>query len=230
MLPYPLFALSAVLIFATPALGQSKAVIEGPQNVAIGALVKLDSGASKCDTFKWIVPPELRENVAEFGHVLVFASGVEGAYKFGLVVGDKEPTVDYTEWTVVVGTKPPVPPGPGPKPQPDPQPQPFVIERGSWILIVDESDDRYKYPHYASLQANAVWNKRIKDRGLEIGWYDRDANEVKSWRAEAEKTGLPAIMVIDPKGKVVRAKTLPPSEALVDEFLFGPATQQGATK
>lgn len=118
------FALVAVLCCST-SLADVNAVISGPTTASPGDLVVLDGGQSTGDGHRWIIPEGLQTlacGSAGPGQ-LAFASGKAGAYTFGLIVADKEASIDYVTHTVTIAGSLPQP-DPTPDPEPDPQPEP----------------------------------------------------------------------------------------------------------
>lgn len=202
--------------------GQAKAVVTGPEQVDAGDLVVLDSSQSVSDVQKWVVPPALAGKTFIFGNTLVFATRTPGVYQVGLAVGDKTPTLDYVAWTVKVGDVKPEPkPDPGPQPIP-PVPGP-TLEKGSWLVFVEETNDRSQLPFLASIQADKAWETKLRSAGLNVGWYDVDDVAIKAWKAKSLETGLPALLVVSPGGRIVASMRVPMTAADIDAVIFGGA-------
>lgn len=116
-----------VALLCVPSLAEVNAVIDGPETGNPGDLIVLDGGQSTGDGHRWIIPEGLQTlacGSAGPGQ-LAFASGTAGAYTFGLIVADKEASIDYVTHTVTIAGSLPVPdPDPTPDPDPDPTPTP----------------------------------------------------------------------------------------------------------
>lgn len=185
-------------------------------------MVVLDSSSSVMDVQKWIVPPELNGKVIIFGNQLVFATPKAGKYLIGLAVADKTPSVDFANWTVVIGDVKPEPqPEPGPKPIP-PTPEPN-LEKGSFITFIEESTGRPRETEMIAMMNDVAWRQKIIDAGFKVGWYDVDSDDVKGWASKAKEVGLPAIVIVSPGGKLVKAMKAPKTTAEVDAVIFGGA-------
>lgn len=95
------------------------------------------------------------------------------------------------------------------------------IEKGSWVLIVEESADRSKFPWLASVIADTAFWDGLK--ASEINWqiYDDDSPSVAAYLPDALAAGLPALLVVSPMGRVRVAKSCPPTTAAIKELLGG---------
>ena len=121
--------LSVVLSFwallMSISLGQTKAVIEGPDNALPGELVVLNSNASVGDSHKWIVPEGISTAQAGCDAIksqVFFATPKVGKYTFILIVADKEANIEYDSHTVEI--KAVNAPDPPPVKPVDPKPDP----------------------------------------------------------------------------------------------------------
>lgn len=118
----------AVLAITSPAMGQAKAVIAGPDTAAAGDLVILTSEGSHGSAFEWRLVGSTKSFLAvNDNRQAVFASGTPGVYSFILAVADGgEPaTVSTAVHSVTIGKQPGPSPGPPPV-DPDPEPDPPV--------------------------------------------------------------------------------------------------------
>ncbi len=97
--------ISFFLLLASVCLGQTKAVIEGPDNALPGELVVLNSNASVGDSHKWIVPDGISTAQAGCDSIksqVFFATPKVGKYTFILIVADKEANIEYDSHTVEI--------------------------------------------------------------------------------------------------------------------------------
>lgn len=111
-------------LLANVAFGQPTAKITGPKDSLPGEMVVLSSTGSVGDNLRWIKPDGLQTlqvGCSLLDTQVVFATNKPGAYKFTLIVADKQAAIDYVEHTVVVGGSKP---GPIPVPDPDTKPDP----------------------------------------------------------------------------------------------------------
>lgn len=108
-----------VVLLSATSLADVAAVIDGPKLASPGDLVVLDGSQSVGDGHRWVIPDGLQTLAC--GNVgpgqLAFASGKAGAYTFGLIVADKEASIDYVTHTVTIAGSLPTP-----EPVPDPVP------------------------------------------------------------------------------------------------------------
>lgn len=98
---------------------KAEIVLEGPKEVKVGQLARIDVTKSAGRTFKWsVLPVGVDYEVYNDGRKLIFSSGTPGTYTF-IVSCANENDVDHKviEIAVVSGY---VPPAPGPSPGPDP--------------------------------------------------------------------------------------------------------------
>jgi len=216
----------SLMVFDTlppPVQQGASAVITGTLSAAPGDLVVLDASGSRGEAKKWILPESLESKSLPFGDKLVFSTGTPGRYRVGIAVGASgEPvTLDVRFVEVVVGDIKPAPnPTPGPTPDPlPPKPDPVVDMKGHFVVLIEETEDRYKYPYLINIiSAKGYWDG-LEKRGLLFMPYDRDNKDVAAYRADAEAVGLPAILIVSPKGVVLKAKQCPPTTTGIDDML-----------
>lgn len=85
-----------------------------------------------------------------------------------------------------------------------------IPAKGSFVFVLEETADRKNYPHVAKLNADLDLWSGLEARGVSLNhFYDIDSKNVASFKADAEKAGLPALMVVSPAGKVVLAVRCP---------------------
>lgn len=113
------------LLLASVCFGQTKAVIDGPDNALPGELVVLNSNQSVGDSHKWIVPEGISTAQAGCDAIksqVFFATPKVGKYTFTLIVADKEANIEFAQHTVEIkSVSVPVPPPEKPvDPKPDP--------------------------------------------------------------------------------------------------------------
>lgn len=85
---------------------------------------------------------------------------------------------------------------------PDVLPIPIVVDPkpGSWVVILEESEDRT--PEVAKLIADATWLDGIKARQAKFRVYDDDQPEAASYvRAAGDKR--PAVLIVAPDGTLL---------------------------
>lgn len=112
------------------------------------------------------------------------------------------------------GAKPPPDKIPDPKPvppdaDPKPDPKPTPVVGDLWVVIVEELDDR-TVATAKIVNDSAFWLDQAK-RGVKMRTYDKDepAAVNKGYVKAAGKVGLPAVLLLDADGDVVRAKAMP---------------------
>lgn len=99
------------------------------------------------------------------------------------------------------------------------EPSPGKLENGSHVIVVEETGDRKKFPFIATLQSDRAYWDALKARGINWGFFDADSPSVESYAADVKAAGLPALLVISPVGRVLLAKSLPPTTESIDEAL-----------
>lgn len=105
--------------------------------------------------------------------------------------------------------------------QVEPQPKPDIgkLEKGSHVIMVEETASRKNFPHVATIQADRDYWDKLKASGINWGFYDQDSPSVASYESDIKAAGLPALLVISPAGRVRLAKSLPPTTESIDETL-----------
>jgi hypothetical protein len=97
--------LSFWVLLVSISLGQTKAVIEGPDNALPGELVVLNSNTSVGDSHRWIVPEGISTAQAGCDAIksqVFFATPRSGKYTFILIVADKQANIEYDSHTVEI--------------------------------------------------------------------------------------------------------------------------------
>lgn len=105
------------------------------------------------------------------------------------------------------------------KEQVEPSPSPSKLEKGSHVIVVEETEDRIKFPFISTIQSDRAYWDALKAREINWGFYDAQASEVESYKADFTEVGLPALLVISPAGRVLFKKSLPPTTDSIDEAL-----------
>lgn len=103
----------------------------------------------------------------------------------------------------------------------DEQSEVVSIEKGSWVLVVEETEKRPNFPWIATIQSDAAFWDGIKASGIFWQFYDIESDSVAAYRPDALAAGLPALLVISPAGRVRLAKSCPPTTAAISEALGG---------
>ena len=129
-------------------LAQPAAKIVGPNEAPAGELVVLSSTGSTGDNLKWVKPDGLQTlqvGCSLLDTQIVFATTKPGAYKFMLIVADKEARIDYVEHTVTIGAVKPPPvddPDDPIKPPPvDPSPTKWASLQTASKVSADRMND-----------------------------------------------------------------------------------------
>lgn len=97
--------LSFWVILVSISLGQTKAVIQGPDNALPGELVVLNSNDSIGDSHRWIVPEGISTAQAGCDAIksqVFFATPKVGKYTFTLIVADKKANIEFAQHTVEI--------------------------------------------------------------------------------------------------------------------------------
>lgn len=143
-----LLACTAVLVLTGSIFAQPSAKIIGPTQSPPGEMVVLSSTGSTGDNLKWVKPEGLQTlqvGCSLLDTQVVFATTKPGAYKFMLIVADKEARIDYVEHTVTIGgtvQPPPVDPGDPIKPPPvDPSPTKWTSLQNASKTSADRMND-----------------------------------------------------------------------------------------
>lgn len=125
-----------LLLLASSAFAEVRAVITGPEQANPGDLVVLSAAESVGDNYIWIQPQHLQTFTCD-SKQLAFAVGTPGSYTFTLVAADKEAAIDYTTHTVVIGK-------PTPTPTPTPAPVPNSLTEISRSTAPNDPDTAFK--------------------------------------------------------------------------------------
>ena len=143
-----LLAFTAVMMLTGSIFAQPAAKIVGPTEAPAGELVVLSSTGSTGDNLKWVKPEGLQTlqvGCSLLDTQVVFATTKPGAYKFMLIVADKEARIDFIEHTVTIGGSvkpPPVDPGDPVKPPPvDPSPTKWTSLQNASKASADRLND-----------------------------------------------------------------------------------------
>lgn len=88
----------------------------------------------------------------------------------------------------------------GSLPIPDIAPRPVNPRPGSWVVIVEESEERS--PEVAKLIADATWLDGIRARQAKFRVYDDDQAEAASFVRAAGAT-RPAVLIVAPDGTLL---------------------------
>lgn len=103
----------------------------------------------------------------------------------------------------------------------DKQSEVVSIEKSSWVLIVEETADRAKFPWLATVIADAEFWEGLKAKGINWQLYDDDSPSVAAYLPDAIAAGLPALLVVSPAGRVRLSKSCPPTTAAISDLLGG---------
>ncbi len=116
----------------------------------------------------------------------------------------------------------PVPP-PAPTPTPNPPPIPVPNVASAWLVVIEESSERTAA--IAKVMGNLTYWQGLKTQGHNYRFYDKDSAEAKAkgYVARAGTVGLPALLILDPKGgrQPLSATKLPATTAEIDTLLKG---------
>lgn len=116
---------------------------------------------------------------------------------------------------------PPPVPGPGPKPPP-PKPQPTPVVGHLIAMAIYEYDTLQKLPAgQIDLRASSTISDSSKSLDVEWRNYDQDNPSITSWKPKAAEIGIPALLVIDEKGHLIKGEKLPADEAAALSLLKG---------
>ncbi len=210
-------------IFCVVLVSVAAAQLDAPEKVEAGTFVSLKAIDVPGEHKVWIVPrllPDESYAIDSSGHVLYFATSVQGVYEFALVVTEvtisDEGTPDISQivirHTVTVGK-------PTPRPNPDPDPEPELRERlGLASLARDtcrETGDRGTADRMAGIwrsvaAAIAAGAANGKEEILEItigelqefaDEFEKDSRERTAWRAWSNRV-FPAFEALEADGKL----------------------------
>ena len=129
-----------------------------------------------------------------------------------------------------------VSPGPNPGPGPDPGPQPGPVDptppgpkpdpnvkklpKGSFLVVVEATEDRSKFPYLASLQKDVSFWRGLTAKGYFSAFLDSEEDEAKKYQKDWEAVGLPCFLGISPEGDVVVAIPCPPETSFMEQYLL----------
>lgn len=104
--------------------------------------------------------------------------------------------------------------------QPPSPPSPPIDNKvdipGAWVLLIEETGDR-SVATAAIANASAYWDG-LKSRQLNYRFYDYDQKEAESYRSHVDKVGgVPALVVLNPTGKMLLARKLPANITELDK-------------
>ena len=96
---------------------------------------------------------------------------------------------------------------------------PFAIIDSSpvedaWVVVVEETSDRNV--DTAKIASDGAFWRGLEARGVSWRFYDIDSENAKSYVQEAKKTGLPSLIILNAKGKVLKSCLLPKSTLEID--------------
>lgn len=125
----------------------------------------------------------------------------------GILIKDPDKQIsEYVTEFQIMGKEEPEP-EPGPDPQPDDNDvKPPVVIEGAWVILVEETEDRSKYIDWLLIQQDASLWQSLSDRGIKWRWYDDDSADAAKYKKDADKTGLPSILVYDKSGNLIGHK------------------------
>jgi hypothetical protein len=132
-----------------------------------------------------------------------------------LIVGEKtdagvlikNPDTDIVEFThsftiLDSDNKPaPVPPDED-KDKPVPPTPPVVVE-GAWVILVEQTQDRLNHQDWLLIQQNTSLWESLSKKGIKWRWYDYDSSDALMYTKDADKAGLPAILIYDKSGNLL---------------------------
>jgi len=101
---------------------------------------------------------------------------------------------------LLAGCLPPVPVPPEPIP---PGPTPGPVVDSAWVIVIEESAQR--------TPATAEVIRYLPSSGLAFRVYDDDSEDASSYLSAVSGIDLPALLVLDKDGKLIRATGLPDS-------------------
>lgn len=99
------------------------------------------------------------------------------------------------------------------------EPKPAKLDKGSHVLVVEETELRKNFPHIATIQSDRDYWDKLKASGINWHFYDSQSPSVASYADDIKAAGLPALLVISPAGRVLLSKSLPPTTESIDEAL-----------
>jgi hypothetical protein len=149
-------------------------------------------------------------------YILEPVAGKVGRIELDLIpYGFKTDADIYSAAVDVNGGTGPQPP-PKPEPQPDPTPVPIAA---TWVLVIEESAMRTA-PIALLLNDFAMW-KRLEAKGVKWRIYDVDSPDVKAKKYDVAVSGVgvPAVLMLDAAGKIVKVAKLPATAAELEALV-----------
>lgn len=102
---------------------------------------------------------------------------------------------------------------------PAPAPDSHVVKKGALLIIVEETAERDKFPHLATLQKDVKFWDGLAERGYKHAWLDAEMKQIAPYKPHWEKVGLPCLLAIMPDGTVPLAISCPPSTETINQHL-----------
>lgn len=209
---------AAVLILFASAVGLCQEV-KLPAEVSgdIGQFITV-TAVTTDETVRWkSIDPGLNlfpvELLRDTKNAVVVATK-SGRYRLLAVSAKGNMPSAFAECIITVGTPPKPPPGPGPgpdpPPKPDPKPDPIPAGPRTVLILRESSSDTPMLARlYTSLQAGKA-HAYLKSKGHSAFVLDKDTDHARvvAWR-DALMLPLPAIAILDDKGKILYKDILP---------------------
>ncbi len=206
-----LFATCAFLIagacFAQPPAPPSPGTLQivGETKLPRDRMFRLRASGGPADAaLIWDVYPEDAADIDDSDPRLLRFTAPPGTYKIKLrSISGRD--VQTARLTVTVDGPLPGPPSPNPSPAPTPAP----TASNTWLVVVDDTANRTVATGRV-LGDLAFWHS-LEGIGQHWHVFDKGEAEVatKGYAAAAAKVGLPALLVVSPDGKLLRAVKLP---------------------
>jgi hypothetical protein len=95
---------------------------------------------------------------------------------------------------------------------------PFEPVEGAWVVVVEETAARN--PAVARVLADGEFWLGLESRNTKWRFYDIDSADAKPFRVEAEKVGIPAVLIVGPKGEILKSAPLPATTAGIGAFVM----------
>lgn len=87
------------------------------------------------------------------------------------------------------------------------------------IILIEETGDRVKFPHIASLLNDSQFWDGLQAKGVPMRPYESDSADAAPYLAAAEAVGLPALLLVGENKQVLLAKPVPPTRDGVTQML-----------
>ncbi len=88
---------------------------------------------------------------------------------------------------------------------------------GAWVVVVEETSDRN--PAVVRVLADGEFWLSLEKRKTNWRLYDIDSEDAKPFRKTAEDVGVPAVLIVDPNGNILKASPLPATTNGISELL-----------